>query len=403
MVRTVVRAGHVIAFQDGGHRHLQDGVVVIEDDRITHVGSGEFDGQADEFIDARDKIVTPGFINTHTHLSESPLDRSFVEDRGPRNFYLSGLFEFLTARDGAITDQARRASVAASMPELIRTGTTTVVEMGRHGQYVAEQAEKAGLRAYIGEFYRSGRWYTKDGKSVQYEWSPDDGAAAMQHAVNFIKEVDGRANGRIKGFLTPVQVDTCSEALLRRSREMATELKVPLALHVSQSVPEFQEMVRRNGCSPVEWLEKIGFLGNDVILGHVIMPGGSSWTNYHADDVGILADTGTNVAHAVWVFARRGIAMESYSKYLARQHDPGDGHLPAEHDRGAALDGRHQQDHGSANGGSDRRRRVQLRDIVGREGAWPRRSWPDRTWRQGRPAVLGRCEPVHDAGARSRA
>ena len=140
----------------------------------------------------------------------------------------------------------------------------------------------------------------------------------MKKAVDFVKEIEGRANGRIKGFLTPAQVDTCSEALLRRTREVAEELKVPMALHVSQSVPEFQEMGRRNGCSPIEWLEKIGFLGNDVILGHAIMPGGSSWVNYHADDLSILADTGTNVAHAVWVFARRGIAMESYSKYLAR-------------------------------------------------------------------------------------
>jgi 5-methylthioadenosine/S-adenosylhomocysteine deaminase len=318
MVRKVIQAGHVIAFQDGGHRHLQSGFIVIEDDRIVEVSGGVFDGVADEIIDAKDKIVTPGFINTHAHLSESPLDRSFVEDRGPRNFYLSGLFEFLTARDGAITDAARRASISASMPELIRTGTTTIVEMGSHGHFVAEQAEKAGLRAYIGEFYRSGRWFTKDGRSVQYEWFEDDGVAAMQRAVDFVKVIDGRANGRINGFLTPSQVDTCSETLLRRSRELATELKVPMALHVSQSVPEFQEMVRRNGCSPVEWLEKIGFLGDDIILGHVIMPGGSSWTNYHSDDLGILADTGTNVAHAVWVFARRGIAMESYSKYLAR-------------------------------------------------------------------------------------
>ncbi|NRF07669.1 amidohydrolase family protein (plasmid) [Rhizobium pusense] len=318
MMRKLIRAGHIVAFQDGGHKHLRDGYILIENDRIADVGGGQFEGQVDEIIDAADKIVTPGFINTHAHLSESPLDRSFVEDRGPRNFYLSGLFEFLTARDGAITDQARRASISASMPELIRTGTTTIVEMGSHGDFVADQAEKAGLRAYIGEFYRSGRWLTKDGKSVQYEWREDDGAAAMQHAVDFIGKIEGRANGRIKGFLTPVQIDTCSEALLRRSRQAATDLNVPIALHVSQSVPEFQEMVRRNGCSPVEWLEKIGFLGDDVILGHVIMPGGSTWTNYHADDLGILADTGTNVAHAVWVFARRGIAMESYSKYLAR-------------------------------------------------------------------------------------
>ncbi|MFC3057931.1 amidohydrolase family protein [Paenirhodobacter populi] len=317
MVRTVIRAGHVIAWQDGGHRHLRDGVIVVEDDRITHVG-GSFEGDADEIVDASDKIVTPGFINTHAHLSESPLDRSFVEDVGPRNFYLSGLFEFLSARDGAITDAARRASVAISMPELIRTGTTTIVEMGWHGDYVADQCEMAGLRAYIGQAYRSGRWFTNDGRSVQYEWYEDDGFGAMQKAVDFIEAIEGRANGRLKGFLTPLQIDTCSEALLRRSKAISDEMNVPIALHTSQSVPEFQEIIRRYGCSPVEWLRSIDFLGSNVLLGHVIMPGGSSWANYYADDIGILADTGTNVAHAVWVFARRGIAMESYARFLER-------------------------------------------------------------------------------------
>ena len=77
-------------------------------------------------------------------------------------------------------------------------------------------------------------------------------------------------------------------------------------------------MTRRHGRTPVEWLSDIGFLGPEVILGHVIIPAGSSWANYHGDDVGILADTASNVAHAVWVFARRGIAMESFARYLAR-------------------------------------------------------------------------------------
>ncbi len=156
----------------------------------------------------------------------------------------------------------------------------------------------------IGEFYRSGRWYTKDGKSVQYEWSADDGAAAMQHAVDFIKEVGWPRQREDQGFSDAGPGGyLLGGAAALFARRWRPSWKVPLALHVLQSVPEFQEMVRRNGCSPVEWLEKIGFLGSDVILGHVIMPGGSSWTNYHADDVGILADTSTNVAHAVWVFA----------------------------------------------------------------------------------------------------
>jgi len=49
--------------------------------------------------------------------------------------------------------------------------------------------------------------------------------------------------------------------------------------------------------------------------GHAIVIGGSSWTNYPAGDVPIMADAGCSVAHAVWVFARRGIAMESFAGY----------------------------------------------------------------------------------------
>ena len=317
MTRRMIKAGHIIAFQNGGHRHLRDGVVVWENDRIIHVGK-RFEGEVDEVVDAPEKIVTPGFINTHAHLTESPLDKSYVEDRGPRSFYLSGLFEFLIARDVSITDDMRRACIAFSVPELIRTGTTTIMEIGGYGEDTVRMAGGAGLRAYVGQGHRSGRWYTDDGKTVKYTWLPDDGQDGLDKAVQFIEKHDGMMNDRIKGFLTPYQVDTTSEDMLKRTRAAATDMKVPLALHVSQSVPEFIEMTRRHGCTPIEWLNKLGFLGPDVILGHAIMPGGTSWTNYYADDIGILADTGTNVAHAVWVFARRGIAMESFARYLAR-------------------------------------------------------------------------------------
>ena len=77
-------------------------------------------------------------------------------------------------------------------------------------------------------------------------------------------------------------------------------------------------MVRRNGRTPIEWLADIGFLGPNVILGHAIIVAGTTWANFAGDDVGIMADHGCSVAHAVWVFARRGVAMESFARYLAR-------------------------------------------------------------------------------------
>lgn len=154
MTRRMIKAGHIIAFQDGGHRHLRDGVVVWENDKVIHVGKS-FDGAVAEVVDAPDKVVTPGFINTHVHMTESPLDKSFVEDRGPRNFHLSGLFEFLTARNVSITKDMRRACIAYSVPEMIRTGTTTVMEIGSCGEDVVELAGKAGLRTYVGQGHRA--------------------------------------------------------------------------------------------------------------------------------------------------------------------------------------------------------------------------------------------------------
>lgn len=314
--RTRINAGHIIATQNGQHRHLRNGVVVYEDDKIIHVGPS-FDGSADQVIDAPNGVVTPGFVNTHAHLAGSPLDKSFIEDVGPRQFYLSGLFEYLPVRNGAQDSEADVACLAFSMAELVRTGTTTIMEIGHRPVEAVEEADKVGLRLYMGQGYRSGAWLTRDGKRAEWVWDEQAGLTGMAHAVKFIQDYDGKSNGRIKGFLSPMQIDTCTEDLLRRSRAAANEMKVPMALHTSQSVTEFNEMVARHGRSPVEWLEDIGFLGPDVILGHAIILAGGSWANYHGDDIAILARTGSNIAHCVWVFARRGIAMESFARYTA--------------------------------------------------------------------------------------
>jgi len=316
MSLTRIDAGIIVGFQDNEHRILRDGCVVIDGNEIVHVGK-DYDGAVDNVIDARNRMITPGYINTHTHLSESPLDKSFLEDVGSRQFSMSGLPEMLPIRSAAIDEEARRASIDYSMAELIRTGTTTVMEIGGHGDYTADAAEKAGLRAYIANGYKSGRWLTRDSKRVTYEWNEENGWTGFKSAVDFIERMKGRANDRIRGFLSPAQIDTCTEELLRESRKASDDMQVPLALHTSQSVFEFDEIVGRHGKTPVEWLESIDFLSEWNILGHVILTAGNSWVQFDGDDLSILARHNASVAHNVWVFARRGIVMESYPAYLA--------------------------------------------------------------------------------------
>ena len=101
------------------------------------------------------------------------------------------------------------------------------------------------------------------------------------------------------------------------SRKASDEMGVPLALHASQSVFEFQEMVHRHEMTPVEWLESIGFLSEWNILGHVLFVAGNSWVQHLGDDLSILVKYGASVAHAPWVFSHWGAIMESFPEYLA--------------------------------------------------------------------------------------
>jgi cytosine/adenosine deaminase-related metal-dependent hydrolase len=139
----------VVAFDGRGHRLLRGGVVVIEGDRIVHVGRAH-EGAVDETVEASDRILTPGLISTHAHIGGSPLDRSFIEDRGNPQFFYSGLYDMLAVRSGAQDEAAGRACVDFSMAELLRGGVTTVLEIGALGDYVVERAGHYGLRVYMG-------------------------------------------------------------------------------------------------------------------------------------------------------------------------------------------------------------------------------------------------------------
>jgi len=151
--RIAIRAGWIIAFDGEGHRLLRDGVVVLDGEHIVHVGR-TYNERVDETVDARDRVLTPGLITTHAHIAGSPLDRSFIEDRGNPQFWYSGLFEMLPVRSEGQDEAAGRACVDFSMAELLRGGVTTVMEIGGLGQYVVERAAHYGLRTYMGLTFR---------------------------------------------------------------------------------------------------------------------------------------------------------------------------------------------------------------------------------------------------------
>ncbi len=312
--RVAISAGWIVAFDGRGHRLLRDGAVVLEGDRIVHVGRA-LEAPADETIDARDRVLTPGLITTHIHMGGSPLDRSFIEDRGSPQFWYSGLFEMLPVRGESQDDAAGRACVDFSMAELLRGGVTTALEIGGLGDYVVERAGHYGLRVYMGLAFRSGRWLTRDGRRVVWEWDEAAGTQGLERATAFLEKHDGAHGGLVRCAFSPAQVDTCTPDLLVEAKARADAAGRPYTVHTSQSVVEFNEMLQRHGKTPIAWLHGLGVLGDNTVLGHAIIVGGSSWTNYPAGDVAIMAESGCSVAHAPWVFMRRGMLLESFALY----------------------------------------------------------------------------------------
>src|SRR5438876_1927147 len=191
--RIAIHAGHVIAFDGHGHRLLRDGTVIVDGDRIVSVGPRQAAaaGAEVEAIEARDTILTPGLISTHAHIGGSPLDRSFIEDRGNPQFFYSGLFELLPVRGAAQDEEATRACVDFSMAELLRGGVTTVMEIGGASEYVVARAADFGLRVYVGLAFRSGRWLTRDGRRGVWEWDEGHGRQGLARAVEVNKRRDG--------------------------------------------------------------------------------------------------------------------------------------------------------------------------------------------------------------------
>ena len=321
---TAIDGGYIVAYDGEEHRILRDGTVVVEDDEISYVGRS-YTGPVDCKIDARKSLVSPGFIALHSHICGGHGETGRRGDGSRRQLYNSDLFDRAFPR----TRESSRAAAELNYVEVLKSGCTTLVELGSPNglgnKESVELADEMGIRAYLLRMYSSGRWYTPDGKRVLYEnfdgesWDEEPGFKGLDESVEFIKEYDGSADGRIRCLLGPSTADACSPALLRESRKQADEMGVGLQTHVSQSVVEFQEIMRRYGRTPVEFLHDVGLLGPDLIAGHSILIGGHSKVGY-ADpwrrDIKLLAQTGTTVAHCPLVFARYGIAMESYARYL---------------------------------------------------------------------------------------
>jgi cytosine/adenosine deaminase-related metal-dependent hydrolase len=311
----------VVGFDGRGHELIPDGTVVFEDDRIVEVGRG-FDGAVDRRIEARGKLISPGFINCHIHANTNALQIVFV-DALKADYFGSNFLGYGTQRRGTPPPRAKdQAEVAGAygLWAAVRGGATTILDVGTMPgglEPFTKVAGEMGVRAYLGPAYRSAD-YVFDDSRLDYAVDEPKGLAGLERAAAYVREHDGSYDGRIRAMLNPGQLDTCSPELLRKTRQVADELDVPIQLHAAMNLPEFHLMLNQYGKTPIELLASLGFLGPKTLLAHCLFHNNHSWSHYpYTDDLRILGASGASVVHAPYKYAKMGLALESLQRYRA--------------------------------------------------------------------------------------
>ncbi|MBL8581768.1 MAG: amidohydrolase family protein [Rhizobiaceae bacterium] len=320
--KIIYRARWVLGFKQGEHRLIHDGEVEVDGNTIGYVGPqrAHTDGEVRSYADG---FLLPGFISSHAHLCNHLGDR-MMADNGRLDLFNCGFLNYLPAgREGRgfLDPDDPLVSVRFGIGELLKSGVTTVVELGGevggNTDVMVDIAGDMGIRAYITPGYASAHYAFEKGTGrLTYDWLPDDGEAQFEYALEAAAKYNGAHNDRVRGILVPVETVLSSRRLLERTAEESRRLKLPVTLHVAETIWEFHEMVRREKLSPLGMLHECGLLQPNVILGHSLFYAGHSLTGFpRTGDLEKIAAGGAHVSHSPFVFARRGIQLEGFQRY----------------------------------------------------------------------------------------
>ena len=226
--------------------------LLIKNDLIHEIGEGLSDDNVDKVIDATDKILLPGLVNTHTHLSmtlfrgladDLSLDEWLNDNIWPVEANLNEYYCYIGALLGAV--------------ELIKSGTTTFSDMYFYMEDVAKAVEESGIRAVLS--YGMIDFGDEEKRKSEIEQN-----------MKLFESCNNTADGRITVFFGPHSPYTASEELLKEVRKLADETGMGIHIHVSETQKEIDDVSAEKGLRPFEYLDSIGFLGPDVVCAHSV-------------------------------------------------------------------------------------------------------------------------------------
>ena len=282
MKRTLIRAGTIVTM-DSRRSVIRQGGILLEGDHVDRVlaepemqDMKQFDG---DVVDAGRLVAIPGFIQTHLHLCQT-LFRGLADDLSLLDWLRLKIFPFEAAHDA----RSMYASALVGIAELIRSGTTTILDMGsvHHEEEVVRALDETGLRAFVGKAMMD--------VNTIFPKLMEPTAQALSTTRHQAGQWHGSSGGRIRYAVAPRFVLSCSNRLLREAYEMTQASPGMLFhTHAAENRSEMDAVRKRCGMDNIEFFESIGVLRANTCLAHCI------WVNDR--EVGLIRDRRTKVAH----------------------------------------------------------------------------------------------------------
>jgi 5-methylthioadenosine/S-adenosylhomocysteine deaminase len=272
--------------------------IIIEDGIIADIcdaGTGKYDNH--DFIDFSNYIAAPSFIQTHVHLCQT-LFRGLADNMELLDWLKKYIFPLEYFHD----DKSMSASVKLGICELIKTGTTTIMDMGTiyHEDVIIDEIEKSGIRAFVGKAMMD----TNDMYPKLKESTKD----SLESSYKLAKEIAGTKNTKLEYVFTPRFILSCTDELLLKAYEMHKEFKSLYHTHASENRGEMEAVYKRTGKRNIEAFYEMGLLGETSCFAHCI------WLD--ENEIDMMAKTNSKVLHCPSSNFKLSSGMADIPEYL---------------------------------------------------------------------------------------
>ena len=249
------------------------GDIVVEGDKIACIGESlpQEQNPPEQVIDGRHMLAMPGLINAHNHAAMT-LFRGFGDDMALMDWLNNKIWPVEAKMTPADILQGTRLAVL----EMIKSGTVAFADMYGCCEQVAQAVIEAGCRAAIS-------WGIMD-------FTPEQGASELCRGLDFALHYRDAGEGRITTMLGPHAPYTCSLEFLSQVAQSGREHCLPLHIHLLETQDEVAQVAARDGCRPLELLERSDFFcATKVLFAHCV------WLN--KEEIAKLTCYDVSVAH----------------------------------------------------------------------------------------------------------